>query len=224
MTGWASCSTIPRGSVVVKRAVIVLLETLVILLAVLGGFAWYSDWSVRADRGERARNFPGDELIPEPLGSVTHAITIQRSPHHVWPWLAQMGSGRGGWYAYDFIDNGNRPSAERIVPEFQHVAVGTIFPAVPGAKDGFVVARCEPEHSLVLAWRLPGGTYLTTWAFVLEQPEPNRTRLIVRGRVAPGYRPLGLPQWFAKLTAPWAHAIMERKQLLGVKRRVEAIP
>lgn len=65
--------------------------------------------------------------------------------------------------------------------------------------------------SLVLAWRAPGGTYLTTWAFVLEQPEPNRARLIVRGRAAPNYRPYGLPLWFAKLTAPWAHAIMERK-------------
>lgn len=88
----------------------------------------------------------------------------------------------------------------------------------------FVVARCEPEHALVLSWRSLNGTYLTTWAFVLEQPEANRTRLIVRGRAAPGYSPYGLPQWFAKLTAPWVHAIMERKQLRGIQRRVEAAP
>jgi hypothetical protein len=45
---------------------------------------------------------------------------------------------------------------------------------------------------------------------VMEQPAPNRTRLIVRGRAAPGYSPYGLPLWVAKLTAPWAHAFMER--------------
>jgi hypothetical protein len=134
-----------------------------------------------------------------------------------------MGSGRAGWYAYDFIDNGGRPSAERILPEFQNVGVGTVFPALPGIKDVFVVARCEPEHALVLAWRSPTGTYLATWTFVLERLEPDRTRLIVRGRAAPGYSPYGLPQWFAKLTAPWAHAIMEHKQLLGIQRRCEAV-
>jgi hypothetical protein len=211
--------------IVVKRAVIAVLGTLVVLLAVLATFAWYSDWSVRADHGERVRDLSGDELIPKATGSVTHAITIRRSALDVWPWLAQMGSGRAGWYAYDFIDNGGQPSAERILPEFQNVGVGTVFPALPGAKDVFVVARCEPERSLVLAWRSPDGTYLTTWAFVLERLEtPSRTRLIVRGRAAPGYSPYGLPQWFAKLTAPWAHAIMERKQLLGIQRRAEAAP
>ena len=209
-------------SSVVKRTVFVLMGTLVLLLAVLAAFAWYCDWSVRADRGERVRSLPGDELIPNPLGLVIHAITIQRSAHNVWPWLAQMGSDRAGWYAYDFVDNGGRPSAERILPEFQSVGVGTVFPALPGIKDTFVVARCEPDHDLVLSWRSPNGTYLTTWAFVLEQPEPGRTRLIVRGRVAAGYAPYGLPAWFVKLTAPWAHAIMERKQLLGIKRRAEA--
>ncbi len=61
----------------------------------------------------------------------------------------------------------------------------------------FVVAECEPERSLVLSWRLADGRYQTTWAFVLEQPQPDQTRLIVRGRVASGYRPYGLPQWFA---------------------------
>jgi hypothetical protein len=208
-------------SIVVKRAVIAVFGTLVVLLIVLATFAWYSDWSMRADPGERVRDLSGDELIPKPTGSVTHAITIRRSALDVWPWLAQMGSGRAGWYAYDFIDNGGRPSAERILPEFQNVVVGTVFPALPGVKDVFVVARCEPEHTLVLAWRSPSGAYLTTWAFVLERPEPSRTRLIVRGRAAPGYSPYGLPEWFAKLTAPWVHAIMERKQLLGIQRRCE---
>ena len=86
----------------------------------------------------------------------------------------------------------------------------------------FLVARCEPERSLVLSWRLPTGKYQTTWAFILEQPQPDQTRLIVRGRVAPGYRPYGLPQWVALPIGRVAHFIMQRKQLLGITRRVEA--
>jgi hypothetical protein len=122
---------------------------------------------------ERARALAGDNLIPHPIGAVNHAITIRRAPRDVWPWLAQMGSGRAGWYAYDFIDNGGHRSAERILPEYQNIGVGSVFPALPAAKDVFLVARCEPEHNLVLCWRLPNGEYQTTWAFVLEQPQPG---------------------------------------------------
>jgi hypothetical protein len=96
--------------------------------------------SVRATRRERTRPLPGDELIPIPVGSLTHAITIDRPAREVWPWLAQMGAGsRAGWYSYDFLDNGRRPSATRIVSDLQSIAVGALFPAVPGATDGFHV-------------------------------------------------------------------------------------
>jgi hypothetical protein len=200
-----------------KRALLTALGVLTILAAV----ALYAGRAVRANRSERVRSLPGDEFISDPVGSVTHAITIQRSPHDVWPWLAQMGAGRAGWYAYDFIDNGRHPSAERILPEFQNIVLGTVFPAVPGVKDVFVVVRCEPEHNLVLSWRSPSGSYLTTWAFVLEEPQPGRTRLLVRGRAGPDYRPYGLPLWLTKWAAPLAHFVMERKQLLGIARRAE---
>jgi hypothetical protein len=133
-----------------------------------------------------------------------------------------MGSGRAGWYSYDSVDNGGHASAKRILPAYQKIEAGTVFPALPGAKDVFVVAQYEPERSLVLAWRLPSGKYQTTWAFVLEQPRPDQTRLIVRGRVASGYRPYGLPQWVALPTGRLAHFIMQRKQLLGIARRAEA--
>jgi hypothetical protein len=192
------------------------------LLTVLTALAIYLSRQIRATPDEQARILPGDDLITQPLGSVNHAITIRRPPHDVWPWLAQMGSGRAGWYAYDFIDNGGQFSAERILPDCQNFGVGSVFPALPGATDVFLVAQCEQEHSLVLAWRLPSGKYQTTWAFVLEQSQPDQTRLIVRGRVAPGYRPYGLPQWFALPTGRLAHFIMERKQLLGIARRAEA--
>ncbi len=192
------------------------------IVAVLAGLAIRANLQFHATAAECAQNLAGDELIPSPIGTVNHAISIHRSPHDVWPWLAQMGAGRAGWYSYDFIDNGGRRSAERILPEFQHVTVGSVFPAIPGARDVFVVVQCEPERSLVLSWRLPDGRYQTTWAFVLEQPQPDQTRLIVRGRVAPGYRPYGLPQWVALPLGRPAHFIMQRKQLLSIRRRTEA--
>jgi hypothetical protein len=128
-----------------RRTVVVGLAILVVLAAL----AVYSGNAARANSSERSRYVPGDELIPQPIGSVTHAITIGRSPRAVWPWLVQMGSGRGGWYAYDFIDNGGQASAERILPEYQNIGVGTVFPALPGVEDVFVVARVEAEHDLV---------------------------------------------------------------------------
>ena len=80
--------------------------------------------SVRPRSSERVRSLPGDELLPEAVGSFTHAITIRRPRREIWPWLIQMGAGRAGWYSYDFIDNGRQPSAKRIVPELQHLEVG----------------------------------------------------------------------------------------------------
>jgi hypothetical protein len=176
---------------------------------------------VHATPDECARTLTGDNLIPQPIGSVNHAITIHRSPQDVWPWIAQMGSGRAEWYAYDFIDNGGHRSAERILSQYQSIGVGSVFPALPAAKDVFVVVQCEPGHNLVLSWRLPNGHYQTTWAFILEQSQPGQTRLIVRGRVAPGYHPYGLPEWLAVPTGRFAHFIMQRKQLLGIARRAE---
>jgi hypothetical protein len=202
-----------------KRKSLVVVFGMSLVFALL---AVCASMQVRATPDERARSLAGDELIPKPIGSVNHAITIRRPPRDVWPWLTQMGANRAGWYAYDFIDNGGNASAERILPGYQEIRVGSVFPALASAKDVFVVAQCEPERSLVLSWRLPNGQYQTTWAFVLNQPQPGQTRLIVRGRVAPGYHPFGLPEWFALRVGRVAHFIMERKQLLGIARRAEA--
>ena len=194
------------------------------ILLVFAGLAIYASRQVYATPDERIRTLAGDDLIPQPMLSVNHSITIHRPPRDVWPWLVQMGSNRAGWYAYDFIDNGGHASAERILPDLQDIHVGSVFPALPGVKDVFVVAQCEPEHSLVLSWRLPNGQHQTTWAYILEEPQQGQTRLIVRGRVAPGYHPFGLPEWFATRFGPVAHLVMQRKQLLGIARRAESGP
>lgn len=179
--------------------------------------------SVRADRVERAAHLPGDDLLPGAIASMTHAITLARPRHEVWPWLVQMGTGRAGWYSYDRIDNGGHPSANRLLSQYQGVAVGALFPAGPRPTDGFRVLRLDPGRHLVLGWvPAPGAAPITSWAFVLREPEPGRTRLVVRARVAAAYRPFGLPAALSVPLARSVHHVMQRKQLLGIARRVEA--
>jgi hypothetical protein len=179
--------------------------------------------SVRADRAERAVPLPGDDILPGAIATMTHAITLSRPRHEVWPWLVQMGTGRAGWYSYDTIDNGGRPSADRLLSEYQGIGVGTVFPAGPRPTEGFHVLRLRPERHLILGWVPPGvGAPITTWAFVLREPEPGRTRLLVRVRVAAAFRPFGLPPGLGVPLARAGHHVMQRRQLVGIARRVES--
>ena len=181
--------------------------------------------SVRATTDECARALPGDERIARAIDTLTHGVTIRRPPRDVWPWLVQMGAGsRGGWYSYDWLDNGRRPSASRIVPELQHPAIGTIFPALPGVAQGFTLLAMEHERMLMLGWPAPDGTPEVTWTFLLDELAPGVTRLLVRARGGPGYRFHGLPLLLTRLVSRVAHFIMQRKQLLGIKRRAESTP
>jgi pimeloyl-ACP methyl ester carboxylesterase len=178
--------------------------------------------SVRATHEERTRALPGDEQIPRAIDTLTHGVTIQRPPRDVWPWLVQMGAGsRAGWYSYDWLDNGRQRSATRIVPGLQHPAVGTIFPAMPGMTDAFVVLAIEPERLLILGLLSPNGATEMTWTFCLDEVAPGVTRLLVRARGGPGYRFHGLPLQLTRAVVRVVHFIMQRKQLLGIAKRAE---
>lgn len=174
------------------------------------------------------------------MASWTQAITIDAAPEHVWPWLAQLGAGRGGWYSYDFLDNGGRPSAESILPEFQTVEAGVVLPAVPGATDAFVIASVEPPRLLILTAPSDRDPPIVSWAFVLEPREGGTTRLVVRARAAEAWRELArsstspegvllvnriyrllgrLPRPLLVGAAAQGHAFMERRMLRGIERR-----
>src|SRR5262245_9702922 len=115
---------------------------------------------IRATENERMRTLAGDERISQPIASLTHATTIQCSRQSLWPWLVQMGAGRAGWYSYDLLDNGGRRSSEEIIPEFQKISIGALFPALPGVTDAFLVLDYKPESFLVL------GAERATWTFI----------------------------------------------------------
>jgi hypothetical protein len=184
------------------------------LLAVLLTAAW-SGRPVRPLAGEARRSLPGDELVGAAKVGWTHAITIRARPADIWPWLVQMGCRRAGWYSYDGLDNAGVPSANRIVPELQHVQVGDIFPQTPRAEKLFVVRAVEPERALVLG----DDAGSMSWAFVLEAIDETSTRVITRSRGAYDRPALGL-----MLKVLWhpIHFGMQRRQLLSLKRLAEA--
>lgn len=177
--------------------------------------------SVHATRREHLLAMPGDEMIRNAAGGLTHAITVQCNRRELWPWLIQMGADRAGWYSYDVLDNGGKPSAERILQGFQSPSVGAVFPALPGRSDGFILVENEPPHWLVLAWPAPDGGLVVTWSFMLHELDEHTTRLIVRARVRDDYRFHGLPKAVGLWLARVVHFVMEQKQLREIARRAE---
>lgn len=190
-----------------------------------------------ASSNEQRQAMPADDIIAEPIAVWTHGITIDAPPECVWPWLAQLGSGRAGWYSYDYIDNDGIPSAKVILPELQNIAVGDILPALPGARDAFLVARMSASHNLALI--VPGRreSCLVSWEFLLEPKGDKHTRLLVRARVAPEWPPLPigtrpieriyrllgrLPKPLMLFLAGLGHTLMERRMLRRIKRLAEA--
>jgi hypothetical protein len=109
------------------------------------------------------------------------------------------------------------------VPELQHPSIGSIFPALPGVTDGFTLLAMTRERMLMLGWLAPDGTPQVTWTFVLDEVSPGVTRLLVRARGGPGYRFHGLPLLLTRVVVRIVHFVMQRKQLLGIAARAEAL-
>ncbi len=99
------------------------------------------------DPADAERPLAGDDLVVTPGIVDTRSLVIDAPPADVWPWLAQLGFGRGGWYSYDRMDMAGS-SADRILPEFQDLAPGDLVPTHPGG--GFLAKVVEPGQALVL--------------------------------------------------------------------------
>jgi hypothetical protein len=178
---------------------------------------WCLNWGARPD--EVTRELPGDELLPAPDMISTRAVTIGAPPGAVWPWLVQMGSGRGGAYTYDWIENLlglGMHSADEILPQFQDVKVGDEFELGPNRpKLRVEIAALERVFTI----RVADGNWV--WIFALF-PEDGVTRLISRNRIA-APRASAVTRLFNMLILEPGSLVMERKMLLGIKERAERL-
>jgi hypothetical protein len=203
---------IPISRVAVPLAALIAVKVL--------GLRWMAHWGATGE--ELTATLPGDELVPHPDLTTTRAVTINARAADVWPWIAQLGQGRGGFYSYDALENlvgCDIHSADRIVPAWQSVAVGAQVRLAP--EVAMTVAVADPGHALVLRGGIPMGSaaapFDSTWAFVLRAETDGTTRLVSRERY--GY----LRWWAGLVVAPTSviSFVMSRKMLRGIAERAE---
>jgi hypothetical protein len=138
-----------------------MLKTLAIILicivaALAIGFAafkfairpWYLRWG--ATDAELTKSLPGDELLPQPAVIQTNAITIQAPPEKIYPWLAQLGQDKGGFYSLDWLENlagCDIHNADSIHAEWQDVKPGSQILMSPGKRTALrplLSRQCSP--------------------------------------------------------------------------------
>lgn len=185
---------------------------------------YYRNWGTTKEECDTA--LPGDELVSQPVVQTTEGIWIDAPASAVWPWLVQMGQDRGGMYTYVKLENLvglQHRNADRIHPEWQHLAVGDVIRLVPrgwmGLRNGIalpVVALVEGE-SIVLRLQPPDVPVDGVWSFHVVPHWEDRCRLLVRTRArmrVPG-EALG-----AEAAGP-VMSLLTRGMLQGIKRRAE---
>ncbi len=182
--------------------------------------ARYLRWGATDEEVQIA--LPGDGLVLRADVTATRAVTVRAAAADVWPWIAQLGQGRGGFYSYDFLENlvgCEIHSADRIVREWQPIDVGDEVKLHP--EMGLTVAAVEPGRALVLRGGVRMGEkpspYDSTWAFVLRDGSGGTTRLVVRERY-------GYSRWWARFIVEPTELIsfvMSRRMLRGIRDRAE---
>jgi hypothetical protein len=217
------------------------IASILVVLAVLY-LAVLRPWHLRrgATDAEVRRSLPGDDLVPDPKSGYTHAVTVKASVSEVWPWLAQIGYKRAGWYSHDWLHrlmgiagsvDDEHHSATRIIPDLQDLKVGDVVEIAPGM--GYVVASIDPERLLILQSRVDTGKWeslssndplpekylCSSWVWLLEEIDEKTTRLIVR--VRGDYNPGLLSTLSVGIPNELGSLVMQPKTLRVLKQRAE---
>jgi hypothetical protein len=178
---------------------------------------------------EATDSLPGDGLVPEPKWSYTLGVAVDASPERVWPWIAQVGQGRGGFYTYQTLENmvGCKiTNTTEILPDHQHPEVADgiyLHPTAPPMRIGLV----DPPTALVLLGSpVDVGADVrrgvSTWQFVVKPRPDGGSRLLTRGRY--DYS----PDWrsrlaFGRFPIEAISFVMSRKMMGEIKRLAERI-
>jgi hypothetical protein len=169
------------------------------------------NWGATPD--EVAARIPGDELLEDAEVVATRAITVDAPPEAIWPWLVQMGVGRGGAYTYDWIERLfglDIRSADRIIPELQDLHEGDVLPMRPN-DPGMRIEILDPNRAM--ASRSEDGSWVWSFALVADN---GSTRLISRNRMrVHGAQRIGMAAMEV------GSLVMERKMLQGIRQRAQ---
>ncbi len=148
---------------------------------------WFD--AVRAAPAERAESRPGDDIVARPDVVMDRAFTVPGAPESVWPWIAQLGKRRAGWYLPRSVERAlprGRRALRHVDPRWTVPAVGQVIPDYGGPHETFTVAGVAAPHTLV--YRSRRGAATVSWSIVLRSDDVAgvvRTRVLLRLRMAP---------------------------------------
>lgn len=179
---------------------------------------WYVRWGATDE--EVRLTLPGDDMVTHPDRVSTRAITINAPATAIWPWLVQMGQGRGGLYSYEWFENligCDMHNADQVIPALQGAQVGDLVRMYPEGKGPlpYTIVRMDTNSVFVMGHRQPDGSaaWFDSWSFVLNPVDTQHTRLIIRSRAI---------AWTSVDTVMEpGFFMMEQGMLTGIKERVE---
>lgn len=183
---------------------------------------WHLRWG--ATDAELRTGMPGDSIVPRAQFNATRAITIDAPPDRVWPWITQLGYGRAGFYTYDLVDNAGIPSADRIVEEYQQLAIGDLIPMfheLHGLAIAYKVDSFQKDEWMIWVHRPHEAEAPdSTWTWRLDRVSNGSTRLVTRMKQDYRWETPGLAL-FNLVLMEFGDFAMERRMLKGIKERAE---
>lgn len=217
-----------RATISNKLGLFALALGLVVLVYALVVRPWMLDWGSTAE--ERTMALPGDSIVPVPAKSTTRAITVHAPTNTVFPWLAQLGQNRAGFYSFELLEDlvgAEMPRAETLLVGGQDWQPGDQLWMYPYDKangyGGAPLVELVPGRALAFGtWNFTTARELPpdgSWAFVVEPLGVDRSRLLVRGRAA---AVPGVGWWaFDRVVFEPVHFVMERRMMEGIQRLAE---
>lgn len=139
---------------------------------------------VSARPDEVAARLPGDGIVPDAQVTMDRAFDLPAPPETVWPWLAQLGKNRAGWYFPTWVERAippRRRALRRIDPTLQHLAPGAVVDDWGGRDATFTIVDHTPPTTLV--HRSERGALRISWAIVVR-PDDDGSRVHLRFRIA----------------------------------------